>query len=397
MPTAGWECQGRREHGWFGSGTCEDPMTGGGAAGRLAADCPGCALRMAAYATIGHLPRGERASFESWLNQGGMQRLEAVVPAWMAGAGLDKESFRQRNFGADGSAKIAGLARDFGRNLRMALANRSAAQASGAAGESLAQLARETRPGSLDRAISTPPARPSTVPPITDFDPRWVNTTEAALRDPRSQVYDNLIRQELAEYNRRFTATPGFVPLNFRIFKAMLLVESGGPMKAEWYTQPFQIGNAGDAGHGVLQRGSEGSVLVMSPQLRDDVRKHSIFDPALNIRAGVAYVLTRMIETRSTSHVLPSEQAIHTYVVEVGDSLERISRRVGSTVDNLRQNNPHLGSNLRPGQLVAYQKADMRPIITGWRSITPESLMARYNGNKDALYARKIKYILDRI
>ena len=324
-----WECQGRQEHGWFGAGTCEGLTTA------PVADCPSCAVKAAAYTVVGLLPRVERAGYESWLYGGGMRQLEQAVPGWVADAQRDEESFRVAQFGAHGSAVMSQTAQDFARFFTSGTTGASGRAAMAAALVPLVRIA------SARREIASPPAR---VPgAAVGLSQKWLDTVNADLRNPRSNDYDAVIRHEIAEYDRRFGSTPGYVRLDFRIFKAMLLVETG-PSNSAWSTQPLQIGNPGDPGLGVLLRRAEGSALVMSLELYNSIKAHStqsnasFTNPRLNIQAGVAYALTRMAQTSQVSTIDPADQSRRIYTVQTGDSLARISQHLGTTLENLRQN-----------------------------------------------------------
>lgn len=150
-------------------------------------------------------------------------------------------------------------------------------------------------------------------------------------------------------------------------------------------------------------RPNEGAALVMNPGLAHSVENYlsrsngALTDPQLNVRAGIAYALTRMAHTGQVSHIDPLDQSRRAYIVQSGDALARMSQTLGTTMENLRQNNPGVGDRLRPGDTIIYQRATMVPVITGWRDMTPTSLMDRYNGRGDTLYARKLQYVLDRL
>lgn len=255
------------------------------------------------------------------------------------------------------------------------------------------------RTASARREITPrPTARP--VPATQGLSQKWLDTVNADLRDRRGNDYDSVIDQEIADYTQRLGGTPGFRPLDRRMFKAMLFVETG-PGHLAWLTQPLQIGKPGDLGLGVLRSGNEGAALVMNPGLAHSIEDHmsrnngALIDPRLNVRAGIAYALTRMVHTGQISRIDPSDQSRHFHIVQSGDALSRISQIRGTTMDNLRQNNPGVGDRLRPGDTIAYQRATMIPVITGWRDMTPNSLMDRYNGHGDPHYAKKLQYVLN--
>ena len=78
--------------------------------------------------------------------------------------------------------------------------------------------------------------------------------------------------------------------------------------------------------------------------------------------------------------------------VQPGDTLDKISKARGTTLYVLKQLNPtvHL---LHPGQILRFQKASMRKVITGWRPITPFTIAGAYNIG-DPAYVKKLEYAL---
>ncbi len=118
---------------------------------------------------------------------------------------------------------------------------------------------------------------------------------DAAKGNPALGAYDATIKGELDAYATRLSATPGFPALDPKIFKAVAVVESGGPGNPSWSTRPMQIGNVGDPAYGVIKRQQEGSSIIMDQQLKNDIATKSINDPTLNVRAGIAYILTKAV------------------------------------------------------------------------------------------------------
>jgi len=87
------------------------------------------------------------------------------------------------------------------------------------------------------------------------------------------------------------------------------------------------------------------------------------------------------------------DQKVYEVVVKPGDSLDKIARINGSTVDTLKRLNPG-GSMLKPGQTLKYQKATILKIIVGWDMVTTSTVAARYNVG-DRAYAKKLNYCLE--
>ena len=78
-------------------------------------------------------------------------------------------------------------------------------------------------------------------------DPRF----RMSIVDPRWNEYDETIKREVAFYNQKFAGVANYVPLDWRIVKAMVWSEvmagpDGNP--TEWQTRPMQIGVTGDPG-----------------------------------------------------------------------------------------------------------------------------------------------------
>lgn len=101
--------------------------------------------------------------------------------------------------------------------------------------------------------------------------------------------------------------------------------------------------------------GKEGGDLILPLALKGRLTTGSVRTiPAHNIRAGIGYLLMRManFECQST---LGSDAKIYEITVKSGDSLDKIAKVQGGTVDALRKLNP-TASVLRPGQVMKCQK-----------------------------------------
>src|SRR5258708_2415509 len=116
--------------------------------------------------------------------------------------------------------------------------------------------------------------------------------------DPRWSRYDDVIRREVDYYNKFFSdpkVYPGFTPLDWRLVKAMVWQESGGPdyKPAQWGRRPMQIGRfARDKGFEAVKTGAENTRLFVPQELRDKLN-HQPMDGELNVRAGIAYLYDR--------------------------------------------------------------------------------------------------------
>lgn len=218
------------------------------------------------------------------------------------------------------------------------------------------------------------------------LDPKWTATIDAALSDSAWDDYDEVIKKEVTDYNKRFATT-----IDWKILKAQLWTESGGPNSGAWTTRPMQIGNTGDKAWGVMKAHKEHSNLICSAALTKEIDdgKSSINDPKFNVRVGIAYVLTRVADY-GTKITDPKEKE---YVVKSGDSIEAIAAKIGTTQQNLFDLNPHAKKVIHPGDKLKYQSAAIG--VTSIPVLTPEILQKRYNGNGDSTYAEKIKYCQD--
>jgi LysM repeat protein len=221
---------------------------------------------------------------------------------------------------------------------------------------------------------------------------KWKATMNAAILNPRSSAYDELIKTTLQHYQIRFAGVSGFPQLNWLMFKAVLMNESGGPGNPAWTTKPMQIGNAGDPGYGVLQAGQEGSSKIMSPQLTADIATKPISTPSLNIRAGIALILTKSREFGEKQIIINPQ--MKKYTIKKSDSLSKIANEENTTIGNLAKNNPSASANIQPGQTLNYQNVS---IHVQWAKITPSFLAYAYNGGGDLNYADKITYLFDRL
>jgi LysM repeat protein len=226
----------------------------------------------------------------------------------------------------------------------------------------------------------------------------WKNTVDAGVTDATWDAHDPIIQNEITAYNLKFLNNAGYTAVDWKICKAMVWVESGGPSSAAWTNRAMQIGNAGDQGLGVLQRGEDASLLIMSAQLAAAVKNTAQvgIDPALNIKAGIAYLFTRMSLSEIRSVNTENPPTVRQYTVVHGDSLGVIAQKVGTTVEVLENLNPSAKGTIHPGNVLKYTKARRQRVISGWRDFTSMTTIAdRYNGGGDPDYAAKLVYVLD--
>ncbi|HEX8886193.1 MAG TPA: hypothetical protein VF797_17035 [Noviherbaspirillum sp.] len=89
------------------------------------------------------------------------------------------------------------------------------------------------------------------------------------MSDRRWHAYDCDIQAAVSRFNRHLTGTPNYFSLDWRLVKAMVWTESGGPSNRAWTTRPIQIGNPGDPGLRALFSDKEGGSLILPPDLKD--------------------------------------------------------------------------------------------------------------------------------
>lgn len=208
--------------------------------------------------------------------------------------------------------------------------------------------------------------------------------------DDRWDAYDCEVQTTVNAYNMHLAGTPGYLPLDWRIIKAMLWVETGAK-RSQWASRPMQIGNAGDPGLAALLGDKEGGQLIIPPALRLGLSSATASSVStFNIRAGVGYLLMRMANFAHRS-VLDADARVYEVSVGNHDTIERIAKAQGSTPEVMKKLNPgaHL---LKPGQVLKYRKASVQKVITGWKTATLSSVPSYYNGGGDALYAKKLGY-----
>jgi len=227
---------------------------------------------------------------------------------------------------------------------------------------------------------------------------KWIDTVEKGIDDVRWDEFDGLIQKEVSSYSSRLNKTPGFQSPSWHYFKAMVWNESGGPDNAAWKTRPMQIGNKGDPAYDVLKNQREGSSLIMDAALKGDIKADKINTPTVNVRAGIAYLYTRMATYEHRSVRDTKDTAKYTYTVQANDNYSKIAGKVGTTVPELKKSNPKVDpGKLQLGQKLDYHKAEIKLVITGWRKFTTQTIADRYNGGGDVNYKAKLDYLIDKV
>lgn len=202
-------------------------------------------------------------------------------------------------------------------------------------------------------------------------------------------IYDCQIRSVVDEFNRHLSRSPGYVSLDWKVIKTMLWVETGAG-SFEWKSKPMQIGHRDDPGLASLLLGNEGGDLIIPPSMRPYMSMQGAkVEPMQNIRAGVGYLLMRMA-SYAYKNVLDADTRIHEVTARQGDSLDQLAKAQGSTVEVMKKLNPssHI---VHAGDVLRYQKASIKRVITGWNAVSAGGIAQRYNRG-DPAYAKKFQY-----
>jgi len=216
----------------------------------------------------------------------------------------------------------------------------------------------------------------------------------ASMNDASWNDYDEVIKREVSEYNRKFGSTPGYVQLDWRLVKAMVWTEIlAGPKgnSEQWSRYPLQIGRfSADPGAEVIRNGRENSDLITSPKTRKEFQGN--ITGKNNIRAGVAYLYARAIRKNVEYRTRVDDSTILIYEVKTGDTVSKLLNQLGTTKSNILKNsnlNDATVKKLKPGQKIRYQKAHAERFISGWLDWT--SAVKDYNGGGDPNYMVKVE------
>lgn len=137
--------------------------------------------------------------------------------------------------------------------------------------------------------------------------------------------------------------------------------------------------------------------MIIPPALKGKLSTVAIRNiPALNMRAGIGYLLMRMADFGYRT-LLSTDTKTYEMTVKSGDSFEKLAKAHGTTVDLLRKLNP-TSTVLQSGQVLKYQKASIQKVITGWKNFSTLSVAQRYNSmRRDVNYAKKLDHALSLI
>jgi hypothetical protein len=232
-------------------------------------------------------------------------------------------------------------------------------------------------------------------PPQKSAFEMWKDTIDAASKDQAWNGYDAIIQRTVNTYNEHLKSAKGYTALDWKLIKAMLWTESGGPTNRAWNSRPMQIGNPGDPGMAALLGGKEGGELIMPSAIASGLTAETAGkDPEKNIQAGVGYLLMRAA-SYDRVNVEDLTDPVHEYKVVPGDNLDRIARQNGSTLGELYWLNPGLHT-LKVGQVIKLRKAKMTKTITAFKSLDNATVAKLYNTG-DSRYADKLAYCLTKI
>lgn len=222
---------------------------------------------------------------------------------------------------------------------------------------------------------------------------KWQETVDQGKADKRWAEHDKLIEATVNDFNQRLAKLgAGYKPLDKRLVKAMVWVESGGPDNAAWKTRPMQIGNPGDPGLAALLGGKEGGDLVLAAEHKRQLAAGAN-TAAGNILAGVAYLLMRAGTYKHQSVAHATDTKVYEVTVKAGDSLDKIAKAHGSTVDMLTSLNPGARGMIKPGQVLKLRKASIQQVVASWATVDAAFAARKYNVG-DPQYKQKLEYCL---
>ena len=223
---------------------------------------------------------------------------------------------------------------------------------------------------------------------MSDFE-KWKAYIRGAEGKLTWDEYDCDLQAAVSLFNTHLKSTAGYRQLDWKIIKAMLWVETGAG-SAQWKTKPLQIGVKGDPGLAALLGKTEGGELILPPSLQGKLTSVTTV-PSQNIRAGIGYLLMRMANFEHRT-IASSDTKVYEIKVVAGDSLDKIAKKNGTTIDVLQSMNEKTAV-LRIGQVLKFTKASIQRVITSWRVISNKLIAERYNGGGDTRYAEKLDFV----
>jgi hypothetical protein len=228
----------------------------------------------------------------------------------------------------------------------------------------------------------------------------WKRTIDEGFEDAAAWAHLGTVTTELADYNTRLATTPGYAPADWRLLMAMVWAESGGPKCVAWKGRAMQIGNPHDKGYPALKKHDGATEIVVRPELLkaiDVAGDKDIGKPKLNVQAGIAYLFVRMAQSEIASLPDAADTVLHDHTVRNKDNASSIAHQEGTTIEELKADNPGDVARLSVGEVLHFHKAHHGRTITGWLPFTPEVVAKRYNVGGDPDYAEKVKYVLGKL
>jgi LysM domain len=232
------------------------------------------------------------------------------------------------------------------------------------------------------------------------LDQRWKDTIENAVNNPLWDSYDAHLKSVVTGFNERLKQSPQYSAVPWNLAKAVLWVESGGPVSSvgkklianpTWLGKVMQIGNKGDPAYDVVLHQRENVKLVIDSSILIEPK---IDDPKTNISFALTYLFQRHISGKRSSVNDLIDRNTYTYSVAPHDTLSKIALRVGTTVDVLERLNPGGTTVLRFKQVLKYNKASIKFVASGWTALNTESISRLYNGGGDPNYKEKLDYVI---
>jgi LysM repeat protein len=228
------------------------------------------------------------------------------------------------------------------------------------------------------------------------LDKRWTSTIDTGKFEPNARVYDSTLQQHVGDYNRRLGAISGYVTVDWKLMRAVVWVESGGPKTLAWTGRVMHIGSSGDPRLSAVKSG-EGATSVIVPQTTRDrlasADARTINEPFFNIEVGIAYLWLRMC--KSEVGTIIDDPTVYSHTLASGETASSVAQKNGTTVEDIRATNPGLNiDRLSPGDVLRFHKARTGRKITGWYAFTPDNIASRCNvGDLD--YAEKLRYVME--
>ncbi len=208
--------------------------------------------------------------------------------------------------------------------------------------------------------------------------------------------HDRDIEQIVSAYNNYLGSTPGYMPFDWHLVKAMVWTETGPVARNnEWNTGAMQSANPGDSGLPDMMSKPDRTNLIVPPSLRGALSSPNS-NAYNNIAAGVGVLLFKA--ANFDQKTITDTKNLKKVTVDKGDTLEKLAARLGTTVQVLQQDNRGVSpKSLKPGMVLTYSPATQVAAIKGWKSITPSSAAALYNGHGDPSYADKLSFFCQMI